>query len=47
MHPLMVGLCRFNISIDAHSSNKTDDQENTSIISGRPDYRIDVYEAPI
>jgi hypothetical protein len=47
VHPLILGLCKFDISIHPHSSNKTGHEDNTNIISGRPDYRIDVYEAPI
>jgi hypothetical protein len=42
----MVRLCKFNISVQPHSSNKTGHEDGTNIISGRPDYRIDVYSAP-
>jgi hypothetical protein len=45
--PLMLGLCKFQMNIDSHSSNKTGYDDEKNVISGRPDYRIDVYEPPV
>jgi hypothetical protein len=45
--PFILGLCKFNIGIHPHSSNKTGYDDEKSIISGRPDYGIDVYEPPV